>query len=247
MKPRKNAFTLIELLTVIGIISVLAGLILSALGRAKHSARKAQCLNNLKQMITGSLMYSDDNSSGSLTGDSLGSPGDRWPEDNDVNYLHNRYVPTLKTFLCPGTRDVITPNVIDPNIFASEDGAPLMEDLMVCAASTGNRHGTSYMTSGLMALTIRKTQKTITRYVRKNEPTDLVIGPSQIWLHFDQDVYIERIRYSLTATNNHGATGANVAFCDGHVEWVRRPAYRDSYDLSQDRCANCWIDVPSDP
>src|SRR5450756_2436576 len=71
MRHRKSAFTLIELLTVMAIIAVLAGMILSAVGRVNNSARKAQCLNNLKQLITGSLMYSDDNSSGSLTGDSI--------------------------------------------------------------------------------------------------------------------------------------------------------------------------------
>jgi prepilin-type processing-associated H-X9-DG protein len=229
------------------IIAVLAGMILSAVSRVNNSARKAQCLNNLKQLITGSLMYSDDNSSGSLTGDSIGWPGERWPEDDDANYLHHGYVPTLKTYLCPSTRDVIDPKVIDPNIFVSAAGTPWIEDLMVCAAATENRHGTSYKTSGLMALTFRKTQKTITRYVRKNEPKGVVVSPSQIWLHFDQDVDIERIKYSLTAKNNHGAAGGNVAFCDGHVEWIRRSAYRDSYDWSQDRCPNCWIDVPNGP
>jgi len=245
MRHRKSAFTLIELLTVMAIIAVLAGMILSAVSRVKNSARKAQCLNNLKQLITGSLMYSDDNSSGSLTGDSIGWPGERWPEDDDVNYLHHGYVPTFKTYLCPSTRDVIDPKVIDPNIFVSATGTPWIEDLMVCAATTENRHGTSYKTSGLMALTFRKTQKTIAHYIRKNEPKGLVVSPSQIWLHFDQDVDIERIKYSLTAKNNHGASGGNVAFCDGHVEWIRRSAYRDSYDASQDRCPNCWIDVPN--
>jgi prepilin-type N-terminal cleavage/methylation domain-containing protein/prepilin-type processing-associated H-X9-DG protein len=244
---RKRAFTLLELLVVIAIIAVLAGMVLSAVSGVKTSSRKAQCLNNLKQMIAGSLMYSEDNSSGSFTGDSLGWPGERWPEDDDVNYLHNGYVPTLKAFLCPSTHDAIDPKVIDPNLFEFPNGAPWIADLMACAATTGNRHGTSYKTSGLMALTFRKTQKTTTQYVRKNEPKGMVVSPSQIWLHFDQDIDIERIKYSLTANNNHGASGANVSFCDGHVEWVRRSAYRASYDLSQDRSPTCWIDVPDGP
>ena len=82
MRNSQRAFTLIELLTVVAIIAVLAAMLLPALSRAKNTARRTQCLNNLKQMITGSLLYADDNSSGSFTADSLGFPGQRWRDDD---------------------------------------------------------------------------------------------------------------------------------------------------------------------
>ena len=60
MKRRRKYFTLIELLNVISIIAILAGLLLPALNSAREKGRMSNCFSLMRNLVNGAVLYSVD-------------------------------------------------------------------------------------------------------------------------------------------------------------------------------------------
>ncbi|MBC7782844.1 MAG: prepilin-type N-terminal cleavage/methylation domain-containing protein [Burkholderiales bacterium] len=120
---RKKAFTLVELLVVIGIIALLISILLPALGKVRRQAQQTMCMSNLRQLGVFTLMYSNA-SKGAIIPAIVWNGGndDAWP----FLLIQGKYLaaPQIQAdvlgrgndvFVCPAIRDIL----IETNIPAA--------------------------------------------------------------------------------------------------------------------------------
>lgn len=100
----KKGFTLIELLVVIAIIAILAGMLLPALNRARESARRVKCLNNIRQISVASHLYAADHREIFPSGNTIAN----WAVE-----LFPDYTEDYNMFLCPSMNTTASATITD--------------------------------------------------------------------------------------------------------------------------------------
>jgi prepilin-type N-terminal cleavage/methylation domain-containing protein len=120
-RSRRRAFTLVELLVVIGIIALLVGILLPALNKARASAQVTACLSNMKQLATAWLAYATEHQGALVyagTNDLTAAPDfrDGWvidkPGDTAAGTAASvragllwKYAPAANVYRCPAATD----------------------------------------------------------------------------------------------------------------------------------------------
>ena len=238
MKQSNKGFTLIELLVVIAIIAILAALLLPALAKAKEKGRATFCLNNLKQVGIGMLMFADENDDMIPRG-SAGSARRWWlefmpyvPEGGTERDYRN-----IKIFMCPSYP-------IPENTRNNSRLLPWQKKQVITYVVNGWRFRSVKDQTGYEQLGSSKitdfAQPSNSAYLLDNESDtwrpivtglqDMQTALNDVWhpSHLPCDASGKRLSVDRRVAARRHSNGSNILFLDGHA------GYRDSKLIDTD-------------
>jgi prepilin-type processing-associated H-X9-DG protein len=234
---RSGAFTLVELLAVVAVIALLTALLLPALARAKASARSAACKSNLRQLGIALIIYTHNNAHYPAR-DYLDTSISQlitygWPAHLLAYMSSNTTV-----FRCPSTGPEFDwPTNRSPRGYPF----PFNIDIGTSRFSYGYNQWAVAPVSGYGLGAPPGSEIPESRVVN---PADMIaLGDSDGNGFCDGDIEFHRItstsgpKPTFPSGNRHMG-GANIVFCDGHVEWARQSKWIEMTDEAARRWNN---------